>query len=436
MSRALVANGGSALGALAVEALTAAGHQVQTIDGSSESGWEEALASGEGPPDLLVVATTHEGPADDPQAAISTAWLGAKYALPLFRPQGTGTLLTLGFAEPAQGACPGQDAVCESIRLLTVAALHDARVAGITLRSNRLFVAPDTHRGSVQETIRFLTDSRSSFMTGAELKLGSETDAGDASPDLRGKTILVTGATSGIGRAAAIEIGRRGGFVAVGGRKLDLAAETLALARAAGGDGCVVSVDVTDAQSWAAAARQIATTRGELHGLVNNAGEAINRPIETLSKADLAFLYGINVHGTRLGMDMMQDLLTRGRGTILNISSVAGIRAAPAGSAYSATKAAMIGCTRGYAARYAAAGTPIRVNSVQPGLIWSDSVADSLGEEGARKFRAMIEPKTPLGRVGQPEEVAAAITFLLSDAARPVTGQAINVSGGLELGWP
>jgi NAD(P)-dependent dehydrogenase (short-subunit alcohol dehydrogenase family) len=96
----------------------------------------------------------------------------------------------------------------------------------------------------------------------------------------------------------------------------------------------------------------------------------------------------------------------------------------------------MIGLSRGYAAAFAAGGKAVRVNSIQPGLIWSDSVADSLGDEGARQFRAMVEPKTPLGRVGQPEEVGMVIAYLLSDAAAPINGQAISVSGGLELGWP
>ena len=208
------------------------------------------------------------------------------------------------------------------------------------------------------------------------------------------------------------------------------------MVRAAGGDGSVIALDVTDAAAWSAAAARVADLRGALHGLVNNAGEARNRPIEALKESDLAFLAQINCRGVRIGMDAMEGLLAEGQGAVINISSVAGIKAGPGGSAYSASKAAMIGLSKGYAAAYAASGMPIRVNSVQPGLIWSDSVADSLGDEGARQFCAMIEPKTPLGRVGTPEEVASAVAFLLSDAAAPVSGQAISVSGGLELGWP
>ncbi|WP_157812542.1 SDR family NAD(P)-dependent oxidoreductase [Novosphingobium kunmingense] len=273
-------------------------------------------------------------------------------------------------------------------------------------------------------------------MSGAELSLAAGTAPESAQPDLAGKAILVTGATSGIGRSVAIEIGRQGGFAFVGGRKLDLAEETLTLVRAAGGDGLVVPLDVTSAAAWREAAERIKSVRGLLHGLVNNAGEAKNAPIEQLDEDDLAVLSAINIRGVRLGMDAMETLLAQGRGCVINIASVAGVRAGPGGSAYSATKAAMVGLSRGYAAAYARAANPIRVNSVQPGLIWSASVADSLGEDGARRFRAMIEPKTPLGRVGLPEEVAGPVAFLLSDAAAAITGQAINVSGGLELGWP
>jgi NAD(P)-dependent dehydrogenase (short-subunit alcohol dehydrogenase family) len=450
--RALVVNGASALGTLAVEALAGAGWSVLAVSPRAASGWPDAvtqlaadprtdagwtaIVDAAGSIDALIVAPPADGPADDPYPAIATAWLGAKHALPLFRAAGSGTLLTLGFAAPDGGAEPAQDAACESIRLLTAAALHDARVSGISLRSNRLFCAADADPGAVRENILFLADARSRFLSGAEITLAAGGHDRPASADLAGKTVLVTGATSGIGRATAIEIGRRGGWVAVGGRKLDLAEETLALVREAGGDGCVIALDVTEAEAWAAAAAHLSETRGALHGLVNNAGEARNRPIEQLEESDLAFLAGINIHGVRLGMDAMAGLLATGRGVVLNISSVAGIKAGPGGSAYSATKAAMIGLSRGYAAAYAQNGTPIRVNSVQPGLIWSDSVADSLGEEGALAFRAMIEPKTPLGRVGVPEEVAEAVAFLLSDAAAPISGQAISVSGGLELGWP
>jgi len=438
MSRtAVVVHPASVLGARAAAALTASGWRLIELADGGEAAWEALVATFKQRSEtvqLVVTAPPADTPTDDPDAAIGTAWRGAKYALPLFAASSEGIVLTLGFLPEPEGVLPGSDAAAESIRLLTAAALLDAGKAGIRLRSNRLYCAPDAAPAAIEEAVRMFADDRSRFMAGAEISL-CEGD-GPARPDLAGKTLLVTGATSGIGRAAAIEIGRQGGWVAVGGRKLDLAEETLAGVRAAGGDGMVIRLDVTDHAAWEEAARTIGSVRGALHGLVNNAGEARNRPIGELNSDDLAFLTGINCRGVRLGIDAMTELLAKDGGSVLNIASVAGLRAGPGGSAYSASKAAMVGLSRGFAARFAAASLPVRVNSLLPGLIWSDSVADSLGEQGARAFRAMIEPKTPLGRVGVPEEVASVIAYLLSDAAAAVSGQTITVSGGLELGFP
>ncbi|WP_447761317.1 SDR family NAD(P)-dependent oxidoreductase [Sphingopyxis panaciterrae] len=434
---AIVVRPASALGARAVAALTASDWTVIELDDGDEAGWDDLIATLERRGDavqLIVTAPPGSAPADDPDPAIGIAWRGAKYALPLFAQRGEGILLTLGFVPEPGGALPGSDAAAESIRLLTAAALLDAGKAGIRLRSNRLFCAPDAAPAAIEEAIRMFADDRGRFMAGAEISL--RRGDGPARPGLADKTLLVTGATSGIGRAAAIEVGRQGGWVAVGGRKLDLAEETLAEVRAVGGDGMVIRLDVTDGAAWEEAARTIGSVRGALHGLVNNAGEARNRPIGELSSDDLAFLTGINCRGVRTGIDAMTALLAKDGGSVLNIASVAGLRAGPGGSAYSASKAAMVGLSCGFAARFAAASVPVRVNSLLPGLIWSDSVADSLGEQGARAFRAMIEPKTPLGRVGVPEEVASVIAYLLSDAAAAVSGQTITVSGGLELGFP
>ncbi len=434
---ALVANATSRLGAIAASALVDAGYRVVELDDNGDVAWLAMIdrLTAEGTSiDFIVTAPAADDAPADPEAVIATAWRGAKFALPLFEARRAGNLLTLGFAPASHGGVPGSNAAAESIRLLTAAALHDAQKAGLTLRSNRVLCAPDTSDAALAEAVRFFADARSRFMTGAEIGLGNA--RGSANATLRGKTVLVTGATSGIGRAAAIEIGRCGGFVAVGGRKLDLAEETLAMVRAAGGDGMVVPLDVTDASAWATAGQAIDAARGALHGLVNNAGESRNRPIGELASSDLDFLTEINCRGVRVGIDALAPLIARDGGAVLNISSVAGTRAGPGGSAYSASKAAMVGLSQGYATKFAAADQNVRVNSLLPGLIWSDSVADSLGEEGARAFRAMIEPKTPLGRVGLPEEVATVIAFLLSDAAAAVTGQTITVSGGLELAYP
>jgi NAD(P)-dependent dehydrogenase (short-subunit alcohol dehydrogenase family) len=275
-------------------------------------------------------------------------------------------------------------------------------------------------------------------MTGAEIALGGGgPERFDQATDLSGKVALVTGATSGIGRASAVEIGARGGFVAIGGRKLDLAEETLAMVRAAGGDGMVTPLDVTDPAAWREGVDAVLKAKGALHGLVNNAGESKNQRIDELPAETVAFLLRINYAGALLGMRAaLPALEASGGGAVVNIASVAGVRAGPGGSGYGASKAALIGASRSWDGALAGRSPRIRVNALQPGFIWSPSVADSLGEDGAQKFRAFIEPKTPLGRVGRPEEIASVIAYLLSDVAGPIRGQAINVSGGLELNFP
>lgn len=442
---AIITNPATRLGARAVAALTTAGWAIETLDHGTDAEWQtliERLASeGRSVSAIITAPPTNSAP-DEPEPTIAAAWRGAKYALPVFQAAGQGVLISMAFAPSPHGANPASDAAANSIRLMTAAALHDAQKSGIALRSNRLYLAEDAEDAAVEEAIRLLADPRSLFMAGTELTLAAPSAAhsaahsGPATPDLAGKAILVTGATSGIGRAAAVELGRRGAFVAVGGRKMDLAEETLTLIREAGGTGMTVRLDVTDGAAWAAAGKAITAQTGALHGLVNNAGEAKNKPIADLTSEELDFLTGINCKGVRTGIEALAPIIAQSGGTILNIASVAGLRAGPNGSAYSASKAAMVGLGTGYATKFAHEGTDVRVNNLLPGLIWSDSVADSLGEEGAAAFRKMIEPKTPLGRVGTPQDVASVIAYLLSDAAAGISGQTITVSGGLELCWP
>lgn len=434
---AIITNAARPLAQRAIAALTTANWQVETLTEGTDGEWQaliDRLAAEGRSAQAIITAPPTDGAPDEPETTIASAWRGAKYALPIFGAAGEGVLITLAFAPPPNGQNPASDAAANSIRLMTAAALHDAQKSGIALRSNRLYIAEDANTAASEEAIRLLADPRSLFMAGTELTLTAHSAPTEAS--LQGKTILVTGATSGIGRAAAIELGRMGAFVAVGGRKMDLAEETLALIREAGGNGMTVRLDVTDAAAWAAAGDTIVAETGALHGLVNNAGEAKNKPIADLTSAELDFLTSINCMGVRTGIEALAPIIAKSGGSILNIASVAGLRAGPTGSAYSASKAAMVGLGTSYAAKFAHAGHDVRVNNLLPGLIWSDSVADSLGEEGAAAFRRMIEPKTPLGRVGIPSDVATVIAYLLSDAAAGISGQTITVSGGLELCWP
>ena len=155
------------------------------------------------------------------------------------------------------------------------------------------------------------------------------------------------------------------------------------------------------------------------------------------TRTTLSFLLAVNYEAPFFGMRATLPLMrASGGGSIVNIASVAGLRAAAGNSAYGGSKAAMIGLTRSFAHAVAGETPSIRINALAPGLIWSDSVAASLGEEGARSFRAFVEPKTPIGRVGTPEEIATMIAYLLSDSASAMHGQTLTVSGGLELNFP
>lgn len=403
------------------------------------AGWDalgEAVLARFGKLDAVVLCAPPVG--SHGTAAIRTQWLALRCALRLVREGQGGIYLSQQLAPIL--AMPERAAVLEASRRSMDAGIIDGIALGVRLRANRLVIDEEAAPGAIAEAVRFLCDPRSSFLCGAEIALDAAASAGEAT--LAGRTVLITGATSGLGRASAIAAGRLGAFVAVGGRKVDLAQETLGMVREAGGDGMVVPLDVTQQEGWRGAIAAIERQAGALHGLVNNAGESVNRRIDQLDPATLNFLLAVNYTGTVLGINAALPLMRRsGGGAVINISSVAGIRAGPGGSAYSAAKAAVVGLSRAWAAQLAQecpvpATGRVRVNAVQPGLIWSDSVAASLGEAGAAAFRAKIEPQTPLGRVTHPAEVAEPVCWLLSDAAAPVTGQAIAVSGGLELTFP
>jgi NAD(P)-dependent dehydrogenase (short-subunit alcohol dehydrogenase family) len=405
-----------------------------SFDLLDEAGWNrlsQAVADRYESVNAVVVCAP--SPALEGTREISRQWFALREMLRLLPVGERGVFLSQHLAPDDR--FPAREAALEAQRISMAAAVVDGIGLERRPRANRLVIDPQASPAAVGEAARFLCDTRSSFMCGAEIALDTTPSSGDAK--LEGRTVLITGATSGLGLAAALSAARLGAFVAVGGRKAPLAEETLARIRAEGGDGMVVAFDVTDAAGWQRAVASIVERRGGLHGLVNNAGESVNRRLDLLTAADLEFLLNVNFRGTLLGMAAAEPAITAsGGGAIVNISSVAGIRGGPGSAAYSATKAAVIGHSRARGRVLAAQSPRIRVNALQPGLIWSDSVAASLGEEGAAAFRARIEPITPLGRVTTPAEVAEPVCWLLSDAAAPVAAQAIHVSGGLELNFP
>ncbi|WP_374408091.1 SDR family NAD(P)-dependent oxidoreductase [Pelagerythrobacter sp.] len=397
-----------------------------------ERGWTDLVKRSDASFDTVIHCPFGGSGRDGAEGEIRSAWLTAKFANTLL-PENGGKLLTL-ITSPEGNDAVDRAAASAAIAQAGRAAMLDASKLGIAICSNRMEISRHAPAMQIEQTIEAFIGDRTSFLAGAQVALGHVVGTpGDF--DLAGRTYLVTGATSGIGRATAIEIARRGGWVAVGGRKLELARETVELARAAGGDGMFVPLDITQEIDWQRAVTSIMAERGQLDGLVNNAGDAKNLPIQDLPEETLRYLVHLNYAGCRAGMIAAVDALAETGGAIVNVASVAGIRAGYGGSAYGASKSAMIALSSAFAEQVAQP-RGVRVNSIQPGLIWSDSVVESLGEEGAAAFRRMVEAKTPLGRVGTPDEVARFIAFLVSGAAASISGQAIPVSGGLELLFP
>ncbi|MEU1913620.1 SDR family NAD(P)-dependent oxidoreductase [Streptomyces massasporeus] len=239
--------------------------------------------------------------------------------------------------------------------------------------------------------------------------------------ELQDKKALVTGATSGIGRAIAVKLAEAGATVYVTGRRAELGKETVELIEQAGGTGHFVVADVADIDD----VRKLAEEVGEVDILVNNAGifPFSSTPEQSLDSYEQVF--DVNVRASYfLTAALAPAMVAKKKGAIVNVSSVAAQIGTPVGSVYNASKAAMDALTRSWAVEFGAAG--VRVNSVAPGPIRTDTAVDTVGE----MFEAFSQ-STPLGRAGEPEEIAEAVVFLASDRAGYITGAVLTADGGL-----
>ncbi|BAH37389.1 MAG TPA: SDR family NAD(P)-dependent oxidoreductase [Gemmatimonas aurantiaca] len=237
--------------------------------------------------------------------------------------------------------------------------------------------------------------------------------------------VCVTGATRGIGAATAEQFVRDGATVFVAGRER-AACERVAERLTALGPGTAVPLllDVSEATSIADAFRTIFSHSKRLDVLVNNAGVMPSGLLGTLDRAAIDAAFAVNTTGAILCLQSAMRLMQRARhGAIINVSSVLASHGVAGRTAYAASKAALEAATRTAAAECASWG--IRVNAVAPGWIDTDLVAEySTSEQDA------IRARVPMGRVGRPEEVARAITFLASDASSYITGVVLPVDGG------
>ena len=243
------------------------------------------------------------------------------------------------------------------------------------------------------------------------------------------KVALVTGATSGIGRACALAFAKRGAKVACVGRKDAALEEVTKEIKSRGGEGLKLKADLANDRDVDYALSQTLTTYGGIDILVNAAGHISSGTIESTSMHSWEEMMNINVRAIFQLMQKALPSLIERKGNIVNVSSVTGLRAFPGVLAYCVSKAALDQLTRCSALELAAKG--VRVNAVNPGVVVTEiHKRGGMNEEEYSGFLERSKQTNPLGRVGRPEEIAGLVLFLASDQAGWITGVTYSIDGG------
>ena len=250
---------------------------------------------------------------------------------------------------------------------------------------------------------------------------------------LQDKVAVITGAASGIGAAAARLFAAEGAKVIVTDVQSDLGA---AVAREIGGE--FILLNVASDPAWTALMAQVEARHGRLDVKFNNAGIVLSQSIEDLDLASWDRIIGINLTGVMLGCQkgiaQMKKNPGGPKGAIINTASTAAYVGIPGDPAYSATKGAVRLLTKAVAVHCARAGYAIRCNSLHPGA--TETAISSSFLQAAPHMRAVFDAMSPMGRMAQPEEIAAVAVFLASDAASYVTGAEFLADGGMLAGHP
>ena len=247
----------------------------------------------------------------------------------------------------------------------------------------------------------------------------------------KGKAVLVTGASSGIGRACALELGREGASVLAAGRRADRLADVVREIEGAGGRAAAATGDVRNAAAADALVAAATKAFGRLDALVNAAGVIGNGSVIDGSTEEWDRVMDSNLTSVARMTRAAAKPLIESRGTITTVSSVAGLRPYAGLAAYCVSKAAVDMFTRCAALDFAPHG--VRVNAVNPGVVVTElhTVSQAIADYPA--FLERSKTTHPLGRVGSPEEIAALILFLMSDEAGWITGDTVSIDGGRAL---